>query len=154
MSTTNRRRWTHKEAAEFQGKYSEMMLQTELRRLQGTKINGRIASENMAIDGRHFEVDYVVLVPRVGLVICEAKSFGGRIVASSHGQWRRGSSRENFFRNPCIQVLRTRDLYQRMLAASGIDRWPVIPLVVMTTRGVSLIVDRANPPQTDVIRLD
>lgn len=153
MTTPSRRRWTHKEAAEFQGKYGEMMLRTELKRLQGTKVSGRIASGNMAIDGRHFEIDYVVLVPRVGLVICEAKSLDGRIIASSRGEWRRQSSRERFFRNPCLQVLRARELIQRILAASGIDKWPLIPLVVMTTRAVSISIDRASPPQTDIVEL-
>jgi len=138
------------------GVRGERTVQEELRRLKGRIINGYITSENMFFDNQNFEIDFLVMVPDVGLVVAEVKNYSGQVYCTAGDEWRQvtGAGTEALRRNASRQVLRTRALLKKMLMAHGLSRWPIIPLVIFVHPEARIFRGKgAAVPQTDIITL-
>ena len=125
-----------------------------LRELKGRLINGYIKSENIFFARHNFEIDFLVLVPNVGLIVTEVKNWSGDIYASSGTTWRqvRRGGQQAEMKNPSLQVLRTAELVRELLSSYKLDQWPIYALVLVANRGASVHISPDDRPQSDVIK--
>ena len=137
------------------GNLGEESVRDLLRSLQGNLITGFFRTTNLSCAGRQVQIDFLVLVPKVGLVILEVKNWKGTVRANSNEQWEREIPNYiNKFRNASLQALRTSGIVLQMLEQERVNRWPIRSLVVFSDELTTIL--KANDelrPQTDVIRL-
>ena len=143
-------------SAECAGKYGEKLLQEELRRLKGNIINGYISTENLYYDKQYFEIDFLVMVPGVGLTVAEVKFYAGQVYCTSAQSWKQKKNNdvETETRNASSQVLRTRALLKKLLTSKGLNKWPIKPLVIFVhpdARIFKAVGDKK--PQTEILKL-
>jgi len=145
---------THKRKSA--GDFGESLMQDELRRIKGNLINGYITSENMVHKNKNFEIDFLVLIPYVGLVIAEVKYHAGKVYCTSNNEWKQEYSdgQYQYLKNASLQALRTKSLFQNLLMSNRMDRWPLYSVVVYTHPKAKIFKGKkANEPQTDVLTL-
>lgn len=138
------------------GQYGEQLFRERLQGMIGAQIDGYITSQNMVVDGRNFEIDFLVLVPQFGLVLVEVKYYSGIVHCGSGREWsqEKGSTEPKSVGNASTQVLRTKSLLQRALKTQKLDKWQVLPVVVFSHDDVEIKQCwHAEAPQTDVIKL-
>lgn len=138
-----------------QGNVGEESVRDLLRTLQGELITGFFRTTNLSCAGRQVQVDFLVLVPTVGLLVLEVKNWKGTVRASSDEQWEREvPNYVNKFKNASLQVLRTSGIVLQMLEQERVNRWPIRSLVVFTNESTVILKGTGErTPQTDVIRL-
>lgn len=137
------------------GNKGEAMVQGELDSLVGDDIFGYVSSENMVIDNRNFEIDFLVLSKKYGYVLLEVKYYAGTIAVDASGQWEQ--TREGVTskcKNAAVQVVRTKELFEKVVQQEGMPDLPVTPLVVFThpTAKITQVISHQSP-QCEVIIL-
>lgn len=135
------------------GNFGEEQVKNVLRELKGTLISGFIRSSNISYYGRNFQMDFLVFVPKIGLVVMEVKNWKGVVKATSDEKWLQEiGSYSNQFGNASLQCLRTCGMLLNILEAGKINKWAIRPLVVFTNDNAKIL--KANglyQPQTDII---
>lgn len=152
----------HKQYGQFNsahdaGQYGEWLFQKELTRLKGSVVNEYITSTNMTIDNWDFEIDFLILIPMIGLVVAEVKYYTGKVYCTSERTWSRivNNKKTAEHGNASEQAIRTTALLKKILKRHGYDNWPVEPLVVFTHPTAHIFKARNKKgPQTDIIKLD
>jgi len=153
-ATDPRRSFT---SAEDAGRYGETLLQEELRRLKGTVINGYITTANILFDEQNFEIDFLVMVPGVGLIVAEVKYFSGDVYCTEGRYWKQKkiNGTEVETRNASKQSLRTRAILKKLLVAKNLNKWPIKPLVIFVHPEARIFKGKATrKPQTEILKLD
>lgn len=135
------------------GDYGESLFRDELRRLKGKEINGFVSTSNLKYQGREFEIDFIVLVPKVGLVIAETKFHKGTIVLSDEDDWLQiKDGVEKTCRNYSKQVYRQKSLLKNMLSEYHLADMPVYPVLVYTHSECRLTIPyRSQQPYAKVL---
>jgi len=118
-----------------------------------------IPTTNMVfVDGKYeynFQLDALVLVPEYGAVLIEGKFYSGHTYCTGdQSVWEqdRGDGKEDRG-NASKQVLRARNLVQRLLERQEMGHWVINPLVVFTNHNGTVFTHKKQPPETEVIRL-
>lgn len=137
------------------GADGEDAVRETLRKLSGHKIAGFFRTENLVCVGRQVQLDFLVLVPHVGLVILEVKTWKGRIHLSLEEKWQRELSNfTNYFGNGALQAVRASGLVLQMLEQERCNYWPIRSLVVFPNEKSELIYPSSvDKLQADVIYL-
>lgn len=140
---------------EFVGNQGEEAVRDVLRELQGTVISGFIRSKNIQYFGKNFQIDFVLFVPKIGLVVIEVKNWKGTIKATSKEKWiQEFTGVQNEYNNASQQVLRTAGMLLQILEKGKMNKYPIRPLVVFAHDDVK-VLKATNPllePQTEIIR--
>lgn len=137
------------------GNRGEEAVRDILKTLQGSLIAGFIRSKNICYYGRNFQIDFLVFVPKIGLVIVEVKNWRGTIKATSKDQWTQEfKNNTHEYGNASLQALRTAGMLLQILEKGGLNKYPIRPVVVFAHDDATIL--RANKahlaPQTDIIR--
>jgi Nuclease-related domain. len=135
------------------GNIGEEAVREILRSIKGSIISGFIRSKNIQYYGKNFQLDFLVFVPKIGLVIIEVKRWKGTIKATSQEKWKQETGiYNNEFNNASLQVLRTSGLLLQILEKGNINKWPIRPVVVFA-HDEAKILKAKDPlsPQTDII---
>ncbi len=138
---------------ESAGNAGEEAVREVLRQLKGSKLAGFIRTTNLVWRERNFQIDFLVFVPRIGLVVLEVKKWKGIVKASREEKWTQEyDSHRNEFNNASLQVLRTCGLVLQLLETAGLNRWPIRPLVVFAHEEATILKGKGPlAPQTDLI---
>lgn len=98
------------------GNLGEEMLRDELQKLQGKQTAGFIRTKNIIYFGKNFQIDFLIFVPKIGLVVAEVKNWKGTVKATSQDKWiQEVYTSKNEFGNASQQVLRTSGLVLQIL---------------------------------------
>lgn len=136
------------------GSDGENEVREVLRALSGTKVSGFFRTENLVCAGRQVQLDFLVLVPRLGLLVLEVKTWKGIVNISSENKWQRELPNfVNHFGNGALQAVRASGLVLQMLEQERCNRWPIRSLVVFPSEKTELSFVKGEQPQTDVIYL-
>ncbi|MEY2863112.1 MAG: hypothetical protein RLY58_819 [Pseudomonadota bacterium] len=137
------------------GQAGEELVRDQLRTLQGDLISGFFRTDNLSCAGRQVQLDFLLMVPSIGLVLLEVKTWKGTIRANADDKWEREVNNfTNRFANGSLQVLRAAGLVLQMLEQERINRWPVRALVVFTHDPATIFIASGDQaPQTDIVRL-
>jgi hypothetical protein len=123
--------------------------------VESGKISGFLKSENIFYYGRNFQIDFLLFVPKIGLVVLEVKNWQGEIIATSDDQWIQCfSSCSNKYYNASKQVLRTSGLLLQILEKAKMNKFPIRSIVVFSDDNTVIVMpenDSNRLPQTDVI---
>lgn len=141
---------------EIAGYIGEIDVRNELRHLKEIGlIKGFIRSKNIIYFGNNFQIDFLILVPKIGLLIIEVKNWKGEIRTNFEKQWIQvNGNHKNIQRNAALQVLRTAGLLLQVLEREKCNKWPIRPLVVFADNEAKVMqLQGEKAPQTDVIRL-
>lgn len=141
------------------GNEGEMRFRGVIKNGMGKTNSGYITSNNMMYDNQNFEIDFLVLVPKVGLVLVEVKNYAGTVYCTNETEWKQkksfgGTNATKSTKNASKQVLRTRALLKKLLGDANHDNWPIIPVVVFVNSNATIKTHMANKPQTPVITAD
>ncbi|MFM2666711.1 nuclease-related domain-containing protein [Vibrio mediterranei] len=149
-------RKTNKENQKAAGDYGEQLMQSELSRLKGGVINGYITTENMIYANQNFEVDFLVLAPKIGMIVVEVKYHSGEVFCTNEKEWKQVNALGNtqHLKNASLQSIRTTALLQKLLGANHLNRWPLHSIVVYTHPKATIFKAKApKNPQTEVLTL-
>jgi len=133
------------------GNTGEEAVRDVLRRIKGELIAGFIRTKNICYYDRNFQIDFLLFVPKIGLVILEVKNWRGTVKATAKDKWTQevpGHKKE--FGNASLQSLRTSGMLLHILEKGKINKWPIRPVVVFANDHARIL--RANgkhAPQTD-----
>lgn len=134
------------------GIFGEESVRSELRKIKGTLLSGFIRSNNIKYCGENFQIDFLLFIPKIGLVVVEVKCWKGTVKASSERKWTQESpDQQRELQNASIQVLRTRGLLLQILDKGRINNWPIKALVVFAHPTAKILKSNKNEPQTDII---
>lgn len=139
---------------ESAGEVGELAVRAILSEIKGKTISGFIRSKNICYYNRNFQIDFLVLAPKIGLVVIEVKNWKGKIKTSADEVWTQEiNGYTNELNNASLQVLRTSGMLLQILEKGKINKWPIRPLVVFTNDQAEILKSREeiNPPQTDII---
>ena len=138
-----------------QGNKGEDLVQSVLESLQGELVSAFFRTTNLSCAGRQVQIDFMVLVPTVGVLVLEVKHWKGVVRANNNEQWEREVPNYiNKFKNASLQVLRASGIVLQMLEQEKVNRWPIRSLVVFTNDSTTILKSTdESSPQTDVIRL-
>ena len=101
---------------------------------------------------KNFQIDFLLFVPKIGLVILEVKNWKGTVKATADDKWRQEVySVNNEFNNASLQVLRTSGLLLQILEKGKINKWPIRPVVVFANNNAKILRSNKSEPQTDII---
>jgi hypothetical protein len=140
------------------GLEGENKFQIKLDKLK-KKLNFSYTSSSNMLWGESWvaEIDFLLLVPNVGLVVVEVKNYSGKITCSNLDKWTRikydnyrnavDSSEEA---NVSKQVITTTNLLKKILASQNINKWKIIPLVLFVNDKADITIADDAIPQTDV----
>lgn len=134
------------------GNFGEEAVRSELLKIKGSLISGFIRSRNIRYYGKNFQIDFLLFVPKIGLVILEVKNWKGTVKATADDKWRQevnGMDKEYW--NASLQVLRTSGLLLQILEKGKINKWPIRPVVVFANDHAKILRSNKNEPQTDII---
>ena len=135
------------------GNVGEDAVREILRPLKGNVISGFIRSRNICYYKHNFQIDFLLFVPRIGLVVLEVKNWKGTVKATANDKWvQEVSGRKNEFGNASLQSLRTCGMLLHILEKGKTNRWPIRPVVVFANDHAKIL--RANgkhAPQTDIV---
>jgi hypothetical protein len=135
------------------GNAGEEAVREVLRTLKGSLISGFIRSKNICYYNRNFQIDFLLFVPKIGLVILEIKNWKGTVKATSNDKWiQEVPTLRNEFGNASLQSLRTCGMLLHILEKGKINKWPIRPVVVFANERARIL--KANgklAPQTDII---
>ncbi|MCX9158513.1 NERD domain-containing protein [Niveibacterium sp. 24ML] len=136
------------------GNAGEEAVRSTLRALRGDTISGFIRTKNLVYFGKNFQLDFLVLVPKLGILVLEVKKWKGTIKATSQEEWvQELDFTTNRFRNASLQVLRTAGLLMQILEKERLNKWPIRPLVVFAHDSAKVLkANGHHSPQTDIIR--
>ena len=151
LNSLNYSAYKRKEA----GDYGEKLMRAKLKELKGNLINGYITTENMIFKGRNFEVDFLVLMPKVGLIVVEVKHYAGEVYCNSDKEWYQISSQngKKIYKNASLQSLRTTSLLKELLESKYIDKWPLLSVVVFTHPTAKIYKQTGEKrPQTEILK--
>ena len=137
------------------GQQGEELVRDYLRGLSGSLIAGFFRTDNLICAGRQVQIDFLVMIPRLGLLVLEVKTWKGTIRVTNEEYWSRHvNSYTNQFKNGSLQVLRASGLVLQMFEQERINRWPIRSLLVFTEQSGEIVVATGDDAaQTDVIRL-
>jgi hypothetical protein len=137
----------------YVGNIGEESVKEELIKLKGSKISGFIRSKNIVYYGKNFQIDFLVFVPKIGLVVFEVKKWQGTVKATCDDKWIQEYGKyKNEFANASMQVLRTCGLLLQILEKGKINKWPIKPVVIFTHESAKILRAKGNKsPQTDII---
>lgn len=125
-----------------------------LRALSGQQISGFFRTENLVCAGRQVQLDFLVLVPHIGLLVIEVKTWKGRIYISGQDKWKRELPNcVNHFGNGALQAVRASGLVLQMLEQERCNHWPIRSLVIFPSEKTELLFVNNEHPQADVIYL-
>ena len=116
-----------------------------------------MSTKNLFFDNQNFEIDFLLLVPKVGLVLLEVKYYSGEVSCTDDRVWKQKNSRgvSVEHKNASLQVLRTRALLKKLLAAHNGCKWPIKSVVVFVhPKAVIFKAMQPNKPQTEVLTLN
>ncbi|MFT6951390.1 MAG: hypothetical protein ACJAUL_002538 [Paraglaciecola sp.] len=135
------------------GNVGEEAVREVLRDIKGDLISGFIRSSNIVYYGKNFQLDFLVFVPKIGLVVLEVKKWKGTIAATSEVKWtQKFGEYGNEYQNASLQVLRTSGLLLQILEKGNINKWPIRPVVVFAHENAKILRAKAPfAPQTDII---
>lgn len=134
------------------GNFGEETVRGELRKLKGSLISGFIRSSNIFYYGKNFQIDFLLFVPKIGLVILEVKNWKGTVKATANEKWiQEASGIEKEFGNASLQVLRTSGLLLQILEKGKTNKWPIRPIVVFANTNAKILKSTKSEPQTDII---
>ena len=135
------------------GDIGEESVREALRELKGNIISGFIRSNNIIYYGKSFQLDFLVFVPKIGLVVVEVKNWKGIVKATSEDKWIQELGQyRNEYGNASNQVLRTAGLLLQILEKAKMNKWPIRPVVVFANdRAKILKAKEPRSPQTDII---
>ncbi|MAD74571.1 MAG: hypothetical protein CML20_07260 [Rheinheimera sp.] len=142
---------------EHAGNVGEESVRAILRELRGSVMSGFIRSNNLKLDGQSFQIDFLVLVPSIGLVNIEVKNWKGTVKATSSKKWQQEINTAdkhyvNEFNNASMQALRTSGLLMQTLERERLNNWPIRSLVVFTNENAKVLRAKNKlAPQTDII---
>jgi hypothetical protein len=133
----------------------EEKVRDALRVMLGTKIAGFFRTTNLICAGRQVQIDFLVLVPGVGLVVLEVKNWKGKIRVSADEKWEREvPSYINKFPNASLQALRASGILLQLLEQERVNKWPIRSLVVFLQEDSQVIIAAGgDAPQTDIVKL-
>lgn len=135
------------------GNVGEEAVRDVLRRVKGELIAGFIRTKNICYYDRNFQIDFLLFVPKIGLVILEVKNWRGTVKATSKDKWTQEvSGHKNEFGNASLQSLRTSGMLLHILEKGKTNKWPIRPIVVFANDHAKIL--KANgklAPQTDII---
>lgn len=137
------------------GQQGEDLVRQYLRELSGSVVAGFFRTDNLMCAGRQVQLDFLVLIPRLGLLVLEVKTWKGTIRVSNQENWPRHiNNYTNQFKNGSLQVLRASGLVLQMFEQERINRWPIRSLLVFTEASSDIVLATGDDmAQTDVIRL-
>lgn len=137
------------------GMEGEVLVREELAKMLGRGIAGYFRTSNLICVGRQVQIDFLVLVPGLGLLLLEVKNWKGTIRASAEEKWEREVPNYiNKFANASLQVLRASGILLHLLEQERINKWPIRSLVVFAHMDSTVIVSVGEAaPQTDVVKL-
>lgn len=136
------------------GSDGENDVREALRALSGSKISGFFRTENLVCAGRQVQLDFLVLVPHLGLLILEVKTWKGIVHISADDKWQRELPNfTNHFGNGALQAVRASGLVLQMLEQERCNRWPIRSVVVFPSDKTELCFKHNQQPQADVIHL-
>ena len=143
-------------SAKDAGNLGESLMRENLKTMIGSSIDGYISSNNMLLDNKNFEIDFLVLVPDFGLVLTEVKHYSGEIHCTSNDQWKQIQKGEiKYVKNGSKQVLRTQSLLIRTLENEKVKKWDIKSVVVFTNQNSKIVYGwNEEEPQTDVIEIN
>ncbi len=135
------------------GNHGEEQVRECLRELKGSLISGFIRSSNICYYERNFQIDFLVFVPKIGLVVMEVKNWKGTIKATSGDKWvQEVGSYVNQYNNASLQALRTSGMLLSILETNGFNKYPIRPVVVFTNDNAKILkANKPSQPQTDII---
>lgn len=138
----------------YAGNIGEEAVREELRKFKGSKLSGFIRSKNIVYYGKNFQLDFLVFVPKIGLVVLEVKRWQGTIRATCDDKWTQEyGAYKNEYTNASKQVLRTCGLLLQILEKGRINKWPIKPLVVFAHENAKIFKGKnEKAPQTDIVR--
>lgn len=135
------------------GNFGEQLVRSELQKINGNIISGFIRSKNICYYDRNFQIDFLLFVPKIGLVVLEVKNWKGTIKATSGEKWTRelNDNTKEEFNNASLQSLRTSGLLLQILEGGKINKWPIRPVVVFVHKNSTILTSQKNVPQTEII---
>ena len=150
----HRNRFKDEKAA---GDHGESLVRSELLSLlYGESLFSYIQTNNMVVNHRNFEIDFVLLVDQVGLVLVEVKYYSGKVKCTDDEYWQQinGMGSEVKQRNASKQVLRARSLLRQLMMQRNLNRWPIHAVVLFAHENATIL--RGLPPkrpQTEILKL-
>ena len=135
------------------GNIGEEAVRDVLRTIKGTLVSGFIRSNNIVYYGKNFQLDFIVFVPKIGLVVIEVKKWKGTVKATSNDKWSQEVGKyKNEYGNESLQALRTSGLLLQILERGNINKWPIRPVVVFAHENAKILKAKEPlAPQTDII---
>lgn len=129
----------------------------------GTKLATRYISSGNMLYGQSWvaEIDFLVMVPNVGLVVVEVKNYNGEILCSNEDKWTRvkydnyGNQVDTTYEsNVSKQVITTTKMLTKILSWHKVNKWKITPVVVFVNPKAEIVILESNKPQTDVVTID
>lgn len=129
----------------------------------GTKLNSKYMSSGNMLYGQSWvaEIDFLVLVPNIGLVVVEVKNYSGEILCSNEDKWTRvkydnyGNQVDTTYEsNVSKQVITTTNQLKKILGWHRVNKWKITPVVVFVNPKAEIVILESNKPQTDVVTID
>ncbi|RJX68682.1 NERD domain-containing protein [Vibrio sinensis] len=139
------------------GDHGEQLMKSSLQSLNGRVINGYITTKNILFQKKNFEIDFLVLMPQVGLIVVEVKHYSGKVYCSNDKAWTQINSKgeRNTYKNASLQSLRTISLLNEMLTSANVNNWPLLSVVVFTHPTANVFKKTGSAsPQTDILKRD
>ena len=134
------------------GNVGEEAVRSELRKLKGSLISGFIRTKNIHYYGKNFQIDFLLFVPKIGLVILEVKNWKGTVKVTSNDKWtQEGIGYKHEYGNASLKSLRTSGLLLQILEKGKINKWPIRPVVVFANDNAKILKSNKHEPQTDII---
>lgn len=134
------------------GDHGEALVAMELERLKMAGIiQDYIQTENMAVNGSRFEVDFVVYTQDKGLMLLETKYWAGTLTVKPEGDWIQ--TKEGYppkaLKNPAQQVMRQKRMLSSAIAKTGLPTPTMTPAVVLAHAQCRLKLD--HTPTVDLL---
>jgi hypothetical protein len=135
------------------GNAGEDSVRDVLREIKGTLISGFIRSKNICYYDRNFQIDFLLFVPKIGLVILEVKNWKGTVKATAEEKWlQEVYGYKNEYGNASLQSLRTSGMLLQILEKGKTNKWPIRPVVVFANDHAKILKAKGrHAPQTDII---
>ena len=149
--------WPLSSAKKRAGDKGEAIFRDVIHSLKGKKLHNYMYTNNLVVNGKNFEIDFIVLVPGVGIVLTEVKYYSGTVYCTGGEEWQQNKPNGDIkkHKNASKQVLRTKSLTSQVLKRHALNHWPIIPLVVFTHPDATIKQHtKGTLSQTDVIRSD
>lgn len=139
------------------GDHGESLVRKELLSLlYGDSLFSYIQTNNMVVNNRNFEIDFVLLVDQIGLVLVEVKYYSGQVKCTDDDDWQQIKKNGIVVkqRNASKQVLRARVLLKQLMMHRNLNRWTVHAVVLFAHETATIL--RGLPPkqpQTEILKL-